>query len=74
MNVTRRTIVIGAGQAGLAMSRASPSGPRPRRARARPGGRALALRALGLASPPDPELDEPPAGLASTTAPTRTAT
>ena len=49
---TTDTIVIGAGQAGLAVSRClTDARRRPRRARARPGRRALAHRALGLAPP-----------------------
>ena len=68
------TVVIGAGQAGLAMSRCLTDAGRDHvvleRGRV---GRALAQRALGLAAPADPQLDDTPAGLARTTAPTRTA-
>ena len=46
--------------------------PRPRRARARPRRRALAQRALGLAAPAHPELDDPAARLRRTTGPTPT--
>ena len=61
----RRTeaVVIGGGQAGLAMSRClSEQRRRPRRPRARPRRRAVAQRALGLAPAPHPELAEPPPG------------
>ena len=69
---TTDTVVIGAGQAGLAVSRCLTDrgvdhvvlerGPRRR---------ALAQRALGLAAPAHPELDEPPARLVLRRAPTR---
>ena len=64
--VMRRTeaVVIGGGQAGLAMSRCLDGRRRrPRRPRARPRRRAVAQRALGVAPPPHPELAEPSAGL-----------
>ena len=59
---TVETVVVGAGHAGLAVSRLLIGrGPRPRRARARPRRRALAHRALGLGPPDQPELDAPAA-------------
>ena len=71
---TTDTLVIGAGQAGLAMSRClTDARRRPRRARARPRRRALAQRALGLPPPAHPELDDPPARAGPTTGPTPTA-
>ena len=54
------TVVIGAGHAGLAVSRLLTAGrPRARRPRPRPSGRALADRTLGLAAPAHPQLDDP---------------
>ena len=64
------TVVIGAGHAGLAVSRLLVRDrARPRRPRARPGRRALAHRALGLPAPADPELDDPAARLGATAGP-----
>ena len=61
------TVVIGAGHAGLAVSRLLTEAGRDHVvARPRPGRRALAHRALGLAAPADAELDDPAAGLATT--------
>ena len=54
------TVVIGAGHAGLAVSKLlTGRRTRPRRARPRPVGRPLAHRALGLPAPAHPELDDP---------------
>ena len=65
MRATRVTVVVvGAGQAGLAMSRhLCRCRARPRRARTRRGGVVVAHRALGLAQAAHPELDVPPAGV-----------
>ena len=63
MNTTD-TIIIGGGQAGLALSHClTRARPRPPRPRAGPRRRALAQRALGLAAPAHAELDDPPARL-----------
>ncbi len=57
---TTHTLVIGAGQAGLAMSRMPHRRRhRPRRARARPRRRALAERTLGVAPTAHPQLGQP---------------
>ena len=57
--------MIGAGHAGLAVSRLlAAAGPRARRPGARPGRRAVADRAVGFAAPADAELDDPAARLA----------
>ena len=61
---TITTVVIGAGHAGLAMSRClAERGDRPRRARARRGRQLVADRALGLAPAAHAQLAEPAARL-----------
>ena len=62
MRSTTETIIIGAGQAGLALSHCLTGAGRDHvAARARADRRALAQRALGLAATPDAELDDPAA-------------
>ena len=63
MPSTRWSVVVGAGQAGLAVSHHLTARDRPRADRTRPDRRALAKSALGLAAAADPELDEPAARL-----------
>ena len=66
------TVIIGAGQAGLALSRQPRRRrPRPCRARARARRRALALGALGLAAAAHAELAQPAAGRAAAARPGR---
>ena len=69
------TVVVGAGQAGLAASRClADRGVGHVVLERGPGGGALAQRALGLAAPADTELDEPAAGMVLRRATSPTAT